>query len=170
MPKSKSSPVTRSVAGGSIAAFPVPNCPGGGQYVHGTVVRLAAAPSPGYGFSSWSGNISATANPVYVNVDTIKAVTANFTVTNTWTLWYGSASITSDRTVVAVGRPHIGSEVTSYDGFASGSLTCYVPMLFKNAWSSYDSALYIQNVDSNPHPLCARHSKVLRQHWYRELH
>jgi len=64
--------------------------------------------------------------------------------------WVGGVSITSDKKVVAVGRPHIGNEVTSYDGFAGGTLTAYVPMLFKDAFGgSYDSALYIQNVDVN---------------------
>ena len=63
--------------------------------------------------------------------------------------WIGGVSITSDKNVVAVGRPHIGAEVASYDGFSAGSLTAYVPMLFKNAYGgSYDFALYIQNVDS----------------------
>ena len=65
------------------------------------------------------------------------------------TPWIGGVSISSDKNVVAVGRPHIGSEIASYDGFLSGSLTGYVPMLFKNAYGgSYDSALYIQNVDA----------------------
>ena len=63
--------------------------------------------------------------------------------------WIGGVSITSDKNVVAVGRPHIGAEVASYDGFSAGALTAYVPMLFKNAFGgSYDSALYIQNVDA----------------------
>jgi hypothetical protein len=61
----------------------------------------------------------------------------------------GGVSISSDKKVVAVGRPHIGDEVASYDGFASGSLTSYVPMLFNNAYGSYNSALYVQNVASN---------------------
>ena len=63
--------------------------------------------------------------------------------------WIGGIAVSSDKNIVAVGRPHIGSEIASYDGFSSGSLTAYVPMLFKNAYGgSYDSALYIQNVDS----------------------
>jgi hypothetical protein len=62
------------------------------------------------------------------------------------TSWVGSVKVTSDRNIVAVGRPHIGSEITTYNGFADGSLTMYLPMLFKNIWG-YDSALYIQNVD-----------------------
>jgi subtilisin family serine protease len=63
--------------------------------------------------------------------------------------WVGSVSATSDKNIVAVGRPHAGVEVASYDGFSQGALTAYVPMLFKNAYGgTYDAALYIQNVDS----------------------
>ena len=65
--------------------------------------------------------------------------------------WVGGAVVTSsDYPIVAVGRPHVGAEVMTYDGFSSGSLTSYLPMLFKNAWGSYDSGFYIQNVDSTP--------------------
>jgi len=64
--------------------------------------------------------------------------------------WYGSATITSNQPVIAVGRPHIGDQVLSYNGFANGSLNAYVPMLFKDAFGGdYDSALYVQNVDLN---------------------
>jgi hypothetical protein len=63
--------------------------------------------------------------------------------------WVGGVSVTSNKNIVAVGRPHIGSEVASYDGFGSGSLSAYVPMLFKNAYGSYNSALYIQNVHAS---------------------
>jgi hypothetical protein len=61
--------------------------------------------------------------------------------------WYGSVSITSNRDVVAVGRPHIGSEIMTYNGSTGGSLKAYLPMLFKNAWNSYNAAIYVQNVD-----------------------
>ncbi len=61
--------------------------------------------------------------------------------------WVGSATITSTRNIVAIGRPHVGTEITSYDGFGSGALSMYVPMLFHTAWGSYESALYVQNVD-----------------------
>jgi hypothetical protein len=63
--------------------------------------------------------------------------------------WYGSVSITSNRNVVAVGRAHIGSEVMTYNGVTGGSLKAYLPMLFKNAWNSYNAAAYVQNVDSS---------------------
>lgn len=66
--------------------------------------------------------------------------------------WVGGVRIESDRSIVAVGRPHVGSEVLTYDNFSSGSLTAYIPMLFKGAFGgSYNSALYIQNMDAaNP--------------------
>ena len=62
--------------------------------------------------------------------------------------WVGGAVVTSDKNIVANGRPHIGAEVMTYDSFSTGSLTSYLPMLFKNAYGgSYDSAFYVQNVD-----------------------
>jgi hypothetical protein len=62
--------------------------------------------------------------------------------------WVGGAVVTSNQDIVAVGRPHIGNEITSYPGFARGSPSLYIPMLFKNMWNSYDSAFYLQNMDS----------------------
>jgi hypothetical protein len=60
----------------------------------------------------------------------------------------GSVVVTSsDFPIVAVGRPHIGAEVTAYDGFTAGSAPINVPMLFKGMWGNYNSALYIENTD-----------------------
>lgn len=63
--------------------------------------------------------------------------------------WVGSAVVRSNRNIVAVGRPHVGSEVMTYNGFSSGNPTSYLPMLFKNAFSggAYKSAFYVQNID-----------------------
>jgi hypothetical protein len=64
--------------------------------------------------------------------------------------WIGSVSIASDQNVVAVGRPHLGSEVASYIGATAGSTTQYVPMLFKAAFGgTYNAALYLQNVSAS---------------------
>ena len=64
--------------------------------------------------------------------------------------WVGGAVVTSDTNIVAIGRPHIGAQVTTYDGFTSGSLSSYLPMLFKDAYGgSYDSAFYIQNTEAS---------------------
>jgi hypothetical protein len=65
--------------------------------------------------------------------------------------WVGGVAIHSDRPVVAVGRPHLGSEVASYIGASAGNMAQYVPMLFKDAYGgSYDSALYVQNLANAP--------------------
>jgi hypothetical protein len=62
----------------------------------------------------------------------------------------GGVVVTSDQPIVANGRPHIGAEVMTYDSFSSGSLTSYIPMLFKDAFGgTYDSAFYIQNVHAS---------------------
>jgi uncharacterized repeat protein (TIGR02543 family) len=65
--------------------------------------------------------------------------------------WVGGVKVESDQEIVAVGRPHVGNQVLSYNGFAGGSLDTYVPMMFKDAFGggSYDSALYVQNVDGS---------------------
>jgi CSLREA domain-containing protein len=63
--------------------------------------------------------------------------------------WVGGVKVEADRNIAVLARPHIGAEVTSYDGFSGGSLSAYVPMLFKNAYGSYNSALYVQNVDAS---------------------
>ena len=125
---------------------------------------LSATPSTGVvgsaGTTALTASVNATgmsagAYPAYLRVvnntpygDEI--VPVNLTVTSPLpSPWIGGISVTSDKNIVAVGRPHIGSEIASYDGFSAGSLTAYVPMLFKNAYGgSYDSAFYIQNVDS----------------------
>ena len=63
--------------------------------------------------------------------------------------WIGGISVTSDKNVVSVGRPHIGSEIASYDGFSAGAHTAYIPMLFRGAYGgTYNAAFYIQNVDA----------------------
>lgn len=64
--------------------------------------------------------------------------------------WAGGVIVTSDQPIVGVGRPHIGSQVTTYNGFSSGSASSYLTMLFKDAFGgSYDSAFYIQNTSGS---------------------
>ena len=90
-----------------------------GTVVHTINESLAAKASKGYWLSSISG------------------LGASFV---------GGATVTSDQPVLAVGRPHIGSEVMTYNGMAAGSTTAWLPMFFKNGFGSYNTALYIQNV------------------------
>jgi hypothetical protein len=63
--------------------------------------------------------------------------------------WAGGAVVTSDLPIVAVGRPHIGTQITTYSGFTSGGLNSNLPMLFKEAFSGlYNSAFYVQNTET----------------------
>jgi hypothetical protein len=61
--------------------------------------------------------------------------------------WVGGAVVSANRNIVAVGRPHVGAQVTTYPGIAGGNTSLYLPMLFKNMWGSYNSAFYVQNTD-----------------------
>jgi beta propeller repeat protein len=64
--------------------------------------------------------------------------------------WAGSAVIrsTGSSNIVAIGRPHLGVEVASYNGFTTGGTTNYLPMLFRGQWG-YDAAFYIQNISGS---------------------
>jgi vibriolysin len=64
---------TNSVGNGSITLDPA-----GGTYCEGTVVTLTAAPDAGWQFDNWSGDLSGTANPTTITMDSNKSVTANF--------------------------------------------------------------------------------------------
>ncbi len=59
--------------------------PAGGVYVAGTTVTLTAQAAGGWVFSSWSGAISSTRNPVNIVMDENKSITANF-VRSSYTL------------------------------------------------------------------------------------
>jgi hypothetical protein len=99
----------------------------------------------------WSGTVTPSrigfsftpANRNYSNVFS-NQVNQNYIAS-----WVGGIKIDSDQNIVAVGRPHVGSQVMAYDGFSSGSLNAYIPMLFNQAFGgTYNAALYIQNLDS----------------------
>ena len=48
------------------------------DYSSGSVVKLTANPSTGYYFSEWSGDVTGDTNPVEVNIDRPKTITAKF--------------------------------------------------------------------------------------------
>ncbi|MCK9414716.1 MAG: right-handed parallel beta-helix repeat-containing protein [Prolixibacteraceae bacterium] len=51
-------------------------------YKSGASVLLTATPNPGYTFSSWSGDVTGSANPLTVTMNGNKNITANFTAIN----------------------------------------------------------------------------------------
>jgi len=54
--------------------------------------------------------------------------------------------VTSTQPIVGVGRAHIGTQVTTYNGFTGGDANSYIPMLFKGAYGgTYNAAFYLQN-------------------------
>jgi len=68
-------------AGGTVA-----KSPDQANYYQGETVTLTATPAYGYVFSSWSGDVTGTTNPVTVTMDGNKAVTANYTALPTYVL------------------------------------------------------------------------------------
>lgn len=50
------------------------------HYEENSLVELRAIPDPGYEFSSWTGVVTGNQNPVTVNMDSDKTITANFVV------------------------------------------------------------------------------------------
>jgi uncharacterized repeat protein (TIGR02543 family) len=55
------------------------------SYDHGTVVTLTATPAAGYHFIGWTGDVTSSANPLDVTMDSSKTLTANFAI-NTYAL------------------------------------------------------------------------------------
>ena len=56
----------------------VAKSPDNPSYVNGTQVTLTAAPSGGWTFGNWSGDLSGTANPAAITMNGNKSVTAVF--------------------------------------------------------------------------------------------
>ena len=60
--------------------------PGMHDYYNNTGVQISAIPSFGYEFLNWSGNVplgSESNNPITINIDSNKSITANFSKTDT---------------------------------------------------------------------------------------
>ncbi len=50
-----------------------------GDYERGTAIELTATPNTGYAFSAWSGDVSATSNPLSITMDSSMTITAEYT-------------------------------------------------------------------------------------------
>lgn len=66
-------------AGGSLAIAP---SSADGYYNSGAGVQISAVANSGYNFSSWTGSVTGSTNPVAVTMDSAKNITANFTSTS----------------------------------------------------------------------------------------
>jgi hypothetical protein len=65
---------------GAGSVTPTPNCGSGCWYNSGSPVSLLATPNSGYTFSSWTGTVVSSANPLNLTMDGPKSETANFVV------------------------------------------------------------------------------------------
>jgi len=77
---------TLTVTNVPAAGGTVTKSPDATSYPQGSTVTLTATPAYGYVFSSWSGDVTGTTNPVTVTMDGNKAVTANYTALPTYVL------------------------------------------------------------------------------------
>jgi uncharacterized repeat protein (TIGR02543 family) len=68
--------LTTSATNGLVSPF-------SGTYDENTQVELTASPNSGYQFDNWSGDASGTTNPITINMDGNKSITANFSVLST---------------------------------------------------------------------------------------
>ena len=81
-----------------------------------------------------------------------EAARANMIAADGWTItdggkacsFNGSAEIIADQPIVAISRPHIGSEIMAYNGFNSGDTKVFLPMLFNGIWG-YTASFTVEN-------------------------
>ena len=104
-----------------------------GPYHYGDVVQLTAAPSTGWSFANWGGDLTGSSNPTTIIIDGDKAATATFTQ-DTYTLTVsidplgkGSVNLNNSGpyyygdTVELTANPAIGWSFDHWSGDSSGS-------------------------------------------------
>ncbi len=72
-----------SLTGGTVSVSPAPDA--GGTYAKNTKVTFTATPAAGYRFGWWGGEISGTANPILLTINSDKNITVVFIRTYTLT-------------------------------------------------------------------------------------
>ncbi|HEX7858710.1 MAG TPA: choice-of-anchor Q domain-containing protein [Verrucomicrobiae bacterium] len=119
---------TTAAGSGNIARNP--NFP---QYPDGSTVTLTASPAPDWLFSHWTGDLSGSANPINIQMDGPRSVTAHFVESPIYTVSTsvnGEGSITlnppggsyrSNSVVQLTANPRTGWTFINWSGDASGS-------------------------------------------------
>jgi hypothetical protein len=108
--------------------------PNASSYASGTVVTLTATPASGQQFTGWSGDLTGTANPATITMNSNKSVTATFAPITTnfalTTVVNGSGTITrspnaatypSGTVVTLTATPGSGQQFTGWTGDLSGT-------------------------------------------------
>jgi uncharacterized repeat protein (TIGR02543 family) len=110
------------------------NDPSQSNYNYGTNVLLTATPNVGYTFTSWSGDVTDTINPISVYMISNKNITANFTAIPAGTFALNIAAVngtvlkapsltayTNGTNVEMTATPNAGYTFTSWTGDATGT-------------------------------------------------
>lgn len=105
----------------------------GNRYFEGETVTLLANARPDLSFSSWTGDLSGSSNPVTLVMNSNKSVTANFTPVPTFTLQVSTVGIgqvvlnpaggvyPQGTTVTLTANPVLGTTFQGWSGALSGS-------------------------------------------------
>lgn len=102
--------------------------PNQATYTYGTVVTLTAVPGTGYGFSSWTGDLTGSTNPTTITINGNKAVIAHFVDTMLPQL-SSIARVTSNPldTSSSYGWVNVSSTVTDNVGVSQVMLRIHTP-------------------------------------------
>lgn len=105
----------------------------GNRYFEGETATLLAASTPGLQFQNWSGDASGTLNPLGVQMNSAKTITANFTPVPTFKLQVNVSGVgqvtlnpaggeyASGTEVTLTATPTLGSSFIGWTGDATGN-------------------------------------------------
>ena len=144
---------------GTVGSGSVAKNPNQATYTHGTLVQLTATPAVGYGFTGWSGDTTASTNPLPVPMIANKNLTATFTINsytlNVATVGTGSvsknpnqATYTHGTLVQLTATPGVGYTFAGWSGDTTATTNPLpVPMIAnKNLTATFTLNSYTLNV------------------------
>jgi uncharacterized repeat protein (TIGR02543 family) len=105
--------------------------PAGGTHGAGTIVTLTARPDPGFAFEGWSGDLTGSANPASLTMDSDKVVVASFAPSAALSVTISGAgtvdlsplggTYASGTVVTLTATPALGSVFEGWGGDLSGT-------------------------------------------------
>jgi len=124
--------LTVNAANGTVAKTPDLT-----SYSSGTSVQLTATPASGYTFTGWSGDITSTANPVTVTMNSNKTITANFTSgsptpSGQYEVWGGNVILSGDDNYNPENHGYVNLGSSNITDTFSGSYNYYVIVVRNN--------------------------------------
>ncbi|MEL0225877.1 MAG: hypothetical protein VW912_04300, partial [Flavobacteriaceae bacterium] len=111
------------------------------DYTIGTILRLTAVAEDGWGFTAWSGSISATTNPLETSINEAQTIIANFEETQT-------NQTTSDSPLLAADGPG-GTYDLITSKLAPGYNPIETPDCNHEAFGDHIDEIYDQALEAN---------------------